>query len=121
MDHLRRFLLPGLLVLSAGCSDGSLPRGLSLREAVAAGKPAVAGLRFSKKPEVLSFTFDGERRSAVLTSVDPWRWTGRVPPGAELHAGVQILPEAWQVIRGLRAWVVARCGDESEVIDVVRT
>ncbi|HEV2845196.1 MAG TPA: sulfatase, partial [Thermoanaerobaculia bacterium] len=51
----------------------------------------------------------------------PWRWNGRVPPGAELHAGVQILPDAWQVIRGLRAWVVARCGDRSEVIDVVRT
>ncbi len=121
MDHLRRFLLSGLLVLAAGCSDGSLPSGLSLRQAVAGSKPAAAGLRFFKKPEVLSFTFDGERREAVLTSVEPWRWTGRVPPGAELHAGVQILPEAWQVIRGLRAWVVARSGDESEVVDVVRT
>jgi arylsulfatase len=121
MDHLRRFLLTGLLVLAAGCSDGSLPTGLSLRQAVAGGKPAAAGLRFFKKPEILSFTFDGERREAVLTSVEPWRWTGRVPPGAELHAGIQILPEAWQVIRGLRAWVVARCGEESEVVDVVRT
>lgn len=121
MDRLRGFLLPGLLVLAAGCSDGSLPRGLALREAVAEGQPAAAGLRFAKQPEVLPFTFDGERRVAVLTSVDPWRWTGRVPPGAELHAGVQILPEAWQVIRGLRAWAVARSGGESEVIGVVRT
>lgn len=120
MDHP---LIPRLLILAlaAGCADGSLPRDLSLREAVAAGKPAASGLRFAKQPEVLSFTFDGERRPAVLTSVDPWRWTGRLPSGAELHAGVQILPEAWQVIQGLRAWVVARSGGESEVIDVVRT
>lgn len=121
MDRLRRFLLPGLLVLAAGCSDGSLPRNLSLREAVAAGKPAAAGVRFLKSPELLSYTFDGERRQVVLTSVDPWQWTGRIPPGAELHAGVQIFPDAWQVIRGLRAWVVARSGDETEVVDIART
>ena len=89
MDHLYRFLLPGVLALAVGCADGSLPRHLALREAVATGKPAAAGLRFAKQPEVLSFTFDGERRPVVLTSVEPWRWTGRVPPGAELHAGVR--------------------------------
>ena len=57
----------------------------------------------------------------MLTSADPWRWTGVVPRRGELHAGVQLLPDAWTVIRGLRAWVVARSGDEREVIDVVRT
>jgi arylsulfatase A-like enzyme len=110
--------------LLAGCSGRALPRELSLRRSVAAGRfaageaPAGPGLWFRRSPEVLPFTFDGERRTTVLTSVDPWRWTGRVPPGAELHAGVQILPQAWQVIRGLRAWVVAEDGEEREVLGV---
>jgi arylsulfatase A-like enzyme len=113
--------------LLAGCGEPSLPRDLSLREAVAAlryatGEPAAApGLWFRRAPEVHPFTFEGERRTAVLTSVDPWRWTGRVPAGGELHAGVQILPEGWAVIRGLRAWVVAESEGEREVLDVVRT
>jgi arylsulfatase A-like enzyme len=114
-------------MLLTNCSGGALPRELSLRETVAskhftAGSgPAGSGLWFRRPPEVLPFTFDGERRTAVLTSVDSWRWTGRVPHGAELHAGVQLLPEAWQVVRSLGAWVVARSGDEREVLDVVRT
>jgi arylsulfatase A-like enzyme len=121
----RRFALLVLATLGlAGCHR-SLPRELSLREAVAArhyatgGRAADSGLWFRRPPEVLPFTFDGERRTAVLTAVDPWRWTGVVPRGGELHAGVQILPEGWQVIRGLRAWVVARSGKEREVIDVM--
>ncbi|HSK75144.1 MAG TPA: sulfatase [Thermoanaerobaculia bacterium] len=115
--------LPALL---AGCSGGDLPRELSLRDAVAGklfavGNGAGPGLRFRKAPERLDLTFDGERRPAVLTAVSPWTWTGRVPEGAELHAGVQIHPEAWKVIEGLRAWVVAKSGEEREVLDVVRT
>ncbi|HKI02416.1 MAG TPA: sulfatase [Thermoanaerobaculia bacterium] len=111
----------------AGCSGRSLPGGLSLRDAVAGksfaagGQPAGSGLWFSRPPEIISPTFEGERRTAVLTSVDPWRWTGSLPPGAELHAGVQLLPEAWQVIHGLRAWVVAKSGEEREVLDVLKT
>lgn len=123
--RLRPLLLAAAVI--AGCSGPDLPRNLSLRDAVSArgfaagGHPAGAGLWFYRAPEILPFTFEGERRTAVLASVDPWRWTGEVPPRAELHAGVQILPEAWQVIRGLQAWVVARSGGESEVLDVVRT
>ena len=104
----------GLLALAflgtAGCGR-PLPRELALREAVAAkryatgGRPASSGLWFYKEPEIVSHTFDGERRTVVLTSVDPWRWTGVVPPHGELHVGAQILPDAWTVIRGLRAWV----------------
>ena len=116
----RRRIPPLALLLAALASAGchrSLPRELSLREAVAAkrydvGGKAVSGLSFFRPPEILPFTFDGERRTAVLTSADPWRWRGIVPRGGELHAGVQILPEAWKVIRGLRAWVVARSGGE---------
>ena len=118
-----------LALLAAASCHRSLPRELSLREAVAArryatgdqgGRKPGSGLWFYRRPEILPFTFDGERRTAVLTSVDPWRWTGVVPPGGELHAGVQILPDGWKVIRGLKAWVVARGGGEREVIDVLQ-
>lgn len=123
----RRRIPPLALLLAALAAAGchrSLPRDLSLREAVAARRyvtegKAGSGLSFFRPPEILPFTFDGERRTAVLTSADPWRWTGVVPKGGELHAGVQILPDGWKVIRGLRAWVVARSGGESEVLDVV--
>ncbi len=112
-----------------GCRQ-SLPHGLALREAVAAknysvgGAAGKGGLWFRRPPEVLPFTFDGERRTAVLTAVDPWRWRGIVPSRGELHAGVQILPDGWKVIHGLRAWVVMIGEDggkdgEREVIDVV--
>ncbi len=112
----------------SGCSARTLPRNLALREAIAAkrystggGGSAASGLWFQRPPEILPCTFDGERRTAVLTSVDPWRWRGIVPRGGELHAGVQLLPEGWRIVRGLRAWVVARSADEREVIDVLQT
>src|SRR3982750_3415579 len=120
----------GLLALAllgiSGCGR-PLPRELSLRAAVAAkryaagGRPASSGLWLYREPEIVSHTFDGERRTVVLTSVDPWRWTGVVPPHGELHVGAQVLPDAWKVIRGLRVWVVARSGDEREVVDVAGT
>lgn len=127
MIDRRRFVWLVLAALGAAGCHRSLPRELSLREAVAArhyvisGRATDAGLSFLRPPEVLPFTFDGERRTAVLTSADPWRWTGVVPRGGELHAGVQMLPDAWKVIRSLRAWVVARSGGEREVIDAVAT
>ena len=107
--------------LLAGCSRGSVPGSLSLREAVAAKRFAYSGLSFPRPPETLEATYDGERRQTVLTGVDPWRWTGRVPAGSELHAGVQLLPAAWGTIRGFRAWVVATSGGEREILDVVQT
>ncbi len=115
-----------LFLAAAGCSGPDLPQSLSLRDAVTAkqlsvgAQPAAAGLWFPRAPEVVPFTFEGERRTAVLASVDPWRWTGEVPEGASLNAGVQLLPEAWQVIRSLSAWAVVRCDGESEVLEVVR-
>lgn len=126
MIHLQRTLAALALVALAGCSGRDLPRELSLRDAVArqlfsVGNGAGPGLRFRKAPEPLDLTFDGERRPAVLAAVAPWTWTGRVPERAELHAGVQIHPEAWKVIQGLRAWVVAKSGDDREVLDVVRS
>lgn len=125
MIHLRTLFVLAFLAL-AGCSGGDLPRELSLRDAVAkklftVGSGAGPGLRFRKAPEPLDLTFDGERRPAVLTAVAPWTWTGHVPEGAQLHAGVQIHPEAWQVIQALRVWVVAKSGEEREVLDVIRS
>jgi arylsulfatase A-like enzyme len=120
-------LLCALLLALCGCGGRGLPEDLFLQEAVgvkrfAVGKGDGPGLRFSRAPEVLDLTYDGQRRSTVLTSADPWRWTGRVPPGAELHAGVQILPEGWKgIVRSFRAWVVARNGREREILDVVQT
>jgi arylsulfatase len=125
-------IVPSLLLLCAsllalaGCGDRGLPEDLFLQEAVgvkrfAVGEGAGPGLRFFRAPELLDLTYDGQRRATVLTSVDPWRWTGRIPPGAELHAGVQILPEGWGIVRSFRAWIVARNGDEREVLDVVQT
>jgi arylsulfatase A-like enzyme len=84
-------------------------------------EPAAAGLSFPRAPEPVDIEIDHERRAAVLTTTGPWQWRGRIPAGARLHAGVQLLPAAWRVIRGLQVWVVARRGDEREVLDVVRT
>src|SRR3954467_2832794 len=119
-------LLARALLGTSGCGR-PFPRELSLRAAVAVkryaagGRPASSGLWFYKEPEIVSHTFDGERRTVVLTSVDPWRWTGVVPSHGELHVGAQVLPDAWKVIRGLRVWVVARSGDERGVVDVAGT
>ncbi len=122
------FALSGLGGLGlSGCSGRALPSQLSLLDTVNARSfslgeaSADAGLWFRRPPEVVPFTFDGERRTAVLTAQDTWRWRGRIPAGAELHAGVQLLPEAWQVIRSLRAWVEARSGGDREVLDVAWT
>ncbi len=133
MTHRLRLRLAafGCLALNGlgfpGCSSRALPRQLSLLDTVTARRfssgerPADAGLWFRRPPEVVPFTFDGERRTAVLTAVDPWRWSGRIPAGAELHAGVQLLPEAWEVIRSLRAWVEVKSDGEREVLDVARS
>jgi arylsulfatase A-like enzyme len=131
IDRLRQTLLPllGLLAVAGlGMTDPRdlrpFPRSLALEKAVAARRYAIGsraagpGLWFQHPPELLPFTFDGERRTAVLTSVDPWEWRGRIPRGGRLTAGVQIHPEAWQVVQGLRAWVVAASGGEREVLDV---
>ncbi len=119
-------LILTLLALATSCGP-RLPEDLSLRAAVAAkafsigASPAEAGLRFQRPPEAFPMTYDGEKRPIVLTAVDPWWWTGRIPERAELHIGAQILPEAWTVIRSFRAWVTVRAGDEREVLEAIFT
>lgn len=79
------------------------------------------GLSFDRPPEIRELEIDHERRPVVLTTMAPWRWRGRVPPGGRLSAGVQTLPAAWRVIRGLRAVVAVRDGRTREVLDVAST
>ncbi len=116
-----------LLVLT-GC--GQKPEGFLLRPLVGTKTYKVApdgtpgGLSFAKAPELADVEIDHERRPAVLTAPGTWRWRGVVPEeGARFHAGVQLLPAAWQVVEGLDAHVVvsdARGGDLREVLDAAR-
>lgn len=127
-------LLPWLLpLLLLGACGGRLPEGFALLEEArraagpqgdgdGEGEPAGApGLRFAHSPEVAAITVGPERRPAVLTTVDGWAWRGRVPEGGTLHAGVQLVPGAWEVIRGLEVRVTARSEGEREVLEVVRS
>ena len=117
-----------LLLLLAGCL-GARPSGFVLRPLVEAGRFAVgpgagggqSGLRFPARPELADVEIDHERRPVVLTTGAPWSWTGRVPARAELHAGLQLVPGAWQRVRRLQALAVVRAGRESEVLQVVRS
>jgi arylsulfatase A-like enzyme len=113
-----------LAVLTASCGRGA-DRGFFLLPLVQAKSYAVGaggedGLSFPRPPEVRSLEIDHERRPVVLTSMDPWRWRGRVPPQAKLVAGVQTLPAAWKAIQGLRMVASVRAGGEREILEVAR-
>ena len=119
---LRRALL--LLALACGCARE--PEGFLLRPAVGAGSyevtaEAADGLSFPQKPEVADVEIDHERRPVVLTPSGTWRWRGVVPEGAEIHAGVQILPAAWKEVELLEVRLEARDGKTREVLDSART
>ena len=80
------------------------------------------GLSFPRAPEARELEIDHEERPVVLTSASaPWRWHGRVPPGARLNAGVQTFPIAWKTIRALRVTVSAREGRTREILEVAST
>jgi len=105
--------------LLAGCAKGRLPESFALPAAGVPGGAAAQGLSFPRPPEPAELEIDHERRPALLTTVGPWQWRGRIPAGARLHGGVQLVPGAWRVVHGLRAWVVAHSGGEREVVDAV--
>jgi arylsulfatase A-like enzyme len=104
------------LALAGGCGP-DLPESLDLYGAVKSGD--LRGLSFPRPPEAVDKIIDGERRPVVLTAMQPWTWHGRVPPAGRLSFGVQALPEAWSVIRGLRAVVAVREGRTREILDLV--
>jgi arylsulfatase A-like enzyme len=120
-------LLAGAL-LAAGCHRGR-PEGFVLRPLVEAGRYTVgpdrgaglAGLRFPVRPALADLEIDHERRPVVLTTAAPWTWTGRVPPRAALHAGLQLAPAAWARARRLEAVAVLTDGRTREVLQVVRS
>ncbi len=120
-------LLAGAL-LASGCHRGR-PEGFVLRTLVEAGRYTVgpdaggglAGLRFPVRPALADLEIDHERRPVVLTTAAPWSWTGRVPPRAALHAGLQLAPGAWARARRLEAVGVLTDGRTREVLQVVRS
>jgi len=112
-----------LLALAFGCAKE--PEGFLLRPAVGSGafsvsEEAVDGLSFPQKPEVAELEIDHERRPVVLTPPGTWRWRGVVPEGAEVHAGVQILPAAWKEVESLEVRLEARDGKTREILDSAR-
>lgn len=118
-------LAAAALAAWAGCGRGE-PEGFVLRTAVERGGFAAAGLArqglwFAHPPEVATLEIDHERRQVVLTSAQAWRWRGRIPRGAAVHAGVQLLPAAWRSVRRLQMQVSAREGRQREVLEVART
>ena len=121
-------LLAGALLVAAGCHRGR-PEGFVLRTLVEAGRYTVgaddgaglAGLRFPVRPALADLEVDHERRPVVLTTAAPWTWTGRVPPRAALHAGLQLAPGAWARARRLEAVAVLSDGRTREVLQVVRS
>jgi arylsulfatase A-like enzyme len=120
--------LGGLMLAAAGCGRRE-PSGFDLRSAVEARRYAldrgggegggrVDGLSFPAAPALRELEVDHERRPVVVTTAAGWSWHGRVPPRARLAAGVQLLPQAWRVVRRLEAIVELREGDRREVLQV---
>lgn len=114
-----------LLLLALACGCAREPEGFFLRPAVGAGAFEVGtdadGLSFPHKPEVADLEIDHERRPVVLVPPGTWRWRGVVPEGAEIHAGVQILPAAWKEVETLEVRLEARDGKTREILDAART
>jgi arylsulfatase A-like enzyme len=55
-----------------------------------------------------------ERRRAVVAPAAPWSWEGRVPEGARLALGVQVLPEDAAGVRSLALQVAIAVGRSTE-------
>jgi arylsulfatase A-like enzyme len=119
----------GLPLISA-CRRAQ-PEGFVLRQLVeahayavgspAAAAPAAAGLRFTSPPAAADVEVDHERRPVVVTTAEPWSWSGRVPPAGRLHASLQLVPGAWQAVRRVQALATVRAGHDREVVQVVRS
>jgi arylsulfatase A-like enzyme len=124
LSALLRTVLCLTAPLALGCREAP-SGGLDLHAAVKKGSFQVAdsgdavGLSFRLRPELLDIEVDHERRPVVLTGTS-WTWRGRIPEGARLRAGAQLLPAAWRGVEGLEVLVTARAGGQSEVLDLAR-
>lgn len=114
------------LALFAGCRrepEGFVLQPLieqkSFTVAAHAAGASGAGLTFEAPPELRELTVDYEKRPVVLTTVR-WRWRGRIPREATLHAGVQLIPAALRNLRRFEARVIVYDGREREVLAVGR-
>jgi arylsulfatase A-like enzyme len=134
MTWCRSRLLPAipavaavLLLSVAGCRRAAGPPGFALRPAVEAGSYAAGvarnpagALAFPRRPELRDLELDHERRPVVLASPGSWTWRGEVPAGATLHAGLALLPPAWDAVRRLEATIQVGDRDGREVLAVGR-
>jgi arylsulfatase A-like enzyme len=105
----------GLLV--AGCGGGG-GGGFRLEEAVGGADPAVA---LPGAKETAAVEVDDERRPAVVAPLAPWRWRGRVPPGALLSLGVARVPDGHAGGGTLEVQVDLVRGEEREALLVGRS
>ncbi len=88
--------------------------------AVAAEWGSRPGLAFTRSPTLERIDVGRESRPAVVTSVEPWAWRGRVPEGGRLHLGVQALPLGWQVAKALEVAVEVEGDAGREVVAIGR-
>lgn len=79
-----------------------------------------SGLAFARSPSLERLDVGRESRPAVVTSVEPWSWRGKVPAGGRLHLGVQTLPAGWQVAKALEVSVEVEAEEGREVVAVER-
>ncbi len=129
--RFRRCALLGAVLVLASCGR-RLDSHLDLNDAVrahrfASGEGLVAatvagrpGLAFRRPPSLARLEMGLESRPAVITSVEPWAWRGRLPQGARLHLGVQALPLGWRVASALEVVVEVAAGEGREVVEVAR-
>ncbi len=127
---LRSLVAAGRFTVAGGTAANGTPANGSAANATAAGgtapeetapNGASPSLVFAARPQLADVEVDHERRPVVLTSAAPWSWTGQVPPHAELHAGVQLVPAARPLVRRLQAVVTLRSGHETEVLQAARS
>ncbi len=81
-----------------------------------------AGFRFAgTAPAPATVEVDTERRPVLLAASGRWSWTGRVPREQPfLHAGVQLVPQAWAAASGLEVRIEAVDGTVREILEIAR-
>jgi arylsulfatase A-like enzyme len=100
----------------------SPPAGWDLVRAAKSSPPSglPSDFHFSAAPSVSDLEVDSERRPVAIATLSTWSWRGRVPDGAHLHVGGQLVPEAWRRAPGLEITVSAVQGSVREILDVAR-
>lgn len=111
-------LLAASLSWTGGCAAPE-PAGFRLEDAVAAGGDV--GLTLAAGARVADVEVGDERRRAVVTAVEPWQWQGRLPAGAQLSLGLQVLPRDRSGVETVEVQVEVTAGRHREIVEVGRT